>query len=423
MGEINKIIDDFFEDAAWTLVCGKEKEIYGESTEEKIVKKFVLTATLRRFDDIQTGYLSMLDDIDKLVCDKIDEKNSYVSYYKDKALLKTDVNVSGIIEELKHNCDGSEISEKLVDRIKKALLKKNGYKRIAQIYHYKKNHKSYEKMFEKTYREIVNEVIGKDKEYFFTINAVQEIEKRTKEIVGSAVKNAYDKICGYKHIPEKYKLNKEDYVLYMDRFTVPYVCIANDSQCFPCAYYDKVYSDCQAAEYLDLAKCYEDFSFRAKSIKSKLSEDEYSFLENNMLYTYKRYFKGVFSYIAGFDENTIDGLREENDGRRIISLNMMKEINLTIIMLMLITKKDKDFYKKENCSRFSTINNPAHLTVVKKSIQLYRELIKVAIIDEKAAERFINKHELSADKEELRIIESVDVNIDIEGMLNAINKL
>ena len=38
-------------------------------------------------------------------------------------------------------------------------------------------------------------------------------------------------------------------------------------------------------------------------------------------------------------------------------------------------------------------------------------------------ERFINKHELSADKEELRIIESVDVNIDIEGMLNAINQL
>ena len=57
MDEINKIIDNFFEDAAWTLVCGKEKEIYGESTEEKIVKKFVLTATLRSFDDIQTGYL------------------------------------------------------------------------------------------------------------------------------------------------------------------------------------------------------------------------------------------------------------------------------------------------------------------------------------------------------------------------------
>lgn len=423
MSEINKIIDNFFEDAAWTLVCGKEKEIYAETTEEKIVKKFVLTATLRRFDDIQTGYLSMLDDIDKLVCDKIDEKNSYVSYYKDKQLFKADVNVSGIIEELKHNHDSGEISEKLVDRVKKALLKKNGYKRIAQLYHYKKNHKSYEKMFEKTYREIVNGVIEKDKEYFFTINAVQEIEKRTKEIVGSAVKNAYDKICGYKHIPEKYKLNKEDYVLYMDRFTVPYTCIANDSQCFPCAYYDKVYNDCQAAEYLDLAKCHEDFSFIAESVKLKIPENKHVFLKSNTLHTYKRYFKGVFSYISGFDEDTIDGLREENDGIRIIPLNIIKEINLTIIMLMLITKKDKDFYKKENCSRFSIINNPAHLTVVKKTIQLYRELIKFVIIDEKAAERFINKHELSADKEELRIIESVDVNIEIEAMLNTINQL
>ena len=180
MSEINKIIDNFFEEAAWTIMYDNRKCF--ADLKEKWVADLTLTNECPLISEIQEEYLKLLDDIDKLVYGKIDENNSYVSYYKGNELFQTDVNISDIIEKVKQSSNSGDMAESLKEEVRKKLLEKNGYRRIAQLYYYKKNHRRYEEELEKAYREIVSHVIKRKRliEKIITVENDKRIRQCTK---------------------------------------------------------------------------------------------------------------------------------------------------------------------------------------------------------------------------------------------------
>ena len=232
MSEINKIIDDFFEAAAKSIMRNIADVLLENPRKNKGLKQNILDVIVAKgysTIEVQEKYLELLDEIDRLVYGEIDKKNSYVNYYKGNELFQTGVNISDIIEKVKQNSDSGDMAESLKEEVRKKLLEKNGYRRIAQLYYYKKNHKKYkEKQVEKAYREIVNEVIKKNENNYFSLTMAQKIEKRTKKIVGCAIRASYDKICSYKHIPENYKFSEECYVAYVDNLTYFHICIGKE---------------------------------------------------------------------------------------------------------------------------------------------------------------------------------------------------
>lgn len=417
--EIKNSINKFFEKAAKSLIRNFANKL-SESDRDKELKKILLEIILIEnypAIDVQNEYLELLDDIDKLVYGKKDENNSYVNYYKGNELFETDVNISDIIEKVKQSSNSGDMAESLKEEVKKRLIKKNGYRRIAQLYYYKKNHKKYkEKQVEKAYREIVNEVIEKNENNYFSLTLAQKIEKRTKKIVGCAIRASYDKICSYKHIPENYKFSEECYVAYVDNLTYFHICIGKEDVDCHSMYYSIVLKCAESLESVSLSECHKIFLNTVKQIKQKLVGENHGYLDCQ-LDAYKRYFRGVVTVTSGFNKETVDDLRKEIGEKNFITGNLVYKLNEAIVLLMLITKNDKDFFKKNNYSRFIFINNIAQLAVVKNIMKIYNDIITLRLREEEKVNMFIRQHRLY-DEKEIEIIMSADVEID--GLLDKI---
>lgn len=443
MNEIDKLIDEFFNKAVNPVLYDNKDKIPETPNRMKILK---LNVCLRVKDsnsnnnkdinsdnydkdydiDLQAEYLALLDKIDEAVVGVANvtetqkQKDTYSVYYSGNELFDTNINMPNLVEKAKRHNNGGDIAESLKIEIKEWLLKKNGHKRIAQLYYYKKNHKEYkEKKEEKAYREIVNEVIGKETDKYFTKATLRKVEKRTKEVVGCAIRASYDKLCDYKNIAEIYRFSEEEYVSYIDRLTNYHVCIEEEDRCQEGTYYSMVCNDAEDKEYIPLSDCYKFFLDTVKTIKSKVVGANYDYL-NCSLDTYKRYFRGVFTVVAGFKKDTVDNLRQEVNKSDIIFSGIVRKLNEMIVLLMLMTKSDKDFYKKESYSRFIFINNASQFSVVKGVITIYEEIIRIRIEGHIGANSFISNNKLLA-QEEIKIIESA--NVEIVNLLDKISDI
>lgn len=189
-------------------------------------------------------------------------------------------------------------------------------------------------------------------------------------------------------------------------------------------YHDLI--DVELGEYyfIDLSKCYRIFKEITKKLKAMLPKEKMELKKyfDVGIDAYKRYFKGVFSMVSGFKEITVEGFRDAT-GRRFIPKHIAKDINYVIIMLMLMTKRDNDFYKKVKYSRFQLINNPVELSVVKKAIELY-EIMFVSALEECIAEnkdekifQFIESCQLIDNSGEIKIIREANVDDKLESVV------
>lgn len=294
MSEINKIIDNFFEEAAWTIMYDNRKCF--ADLKEKWVADLTLTNECPLISEIQEEYLKLLDDIDKLVYGKIDENNSYVSYYKGNELFQTDVNISDIIEKVKQSSNSGDMAESLKEEVRKRLLEKNGYRRIAQLYYYKKNHKWYEKEVEEAYREIVDSVIGKyDVATFAVVELTdEEIKDRTEKQVENVINETYINVYENKNLNREYVLPKEEFkkTCEDDIFNYIYSNTVKEYNkegwyCFK-KYAGIIKERIEKCQYYSLSTCFESY-------KSSISDCK--ILSTS---SYERFFKRTITAMAGF---------------------------------------------------------------------------------------------------------------------------
>ena len=116
MSEINKIIDDFFEAAAKSIMRNIADVLLENPRKNKGLKQNILDVIVAKgysTIEVQEKYLELLDEIDRLVYGEIDKNNSYVSYYKNKKLFETDINISDIVEKVKHSSNSGDMAESL----------------------------------------------------------------------------------------------------------------------------------------------------------------------------------------------------------------------------------------------------------------------------------------------------------------------
>ena len=432
MNQIDKLIDEFFIKAVKPVLYDNKDKIPETPNRMKVLKLNVCLKVKdsnsnngidsdsdsdnydKDYDiDLQAEYLALLDRIDEAVVGVANvteiqnQKDTYSVYYSGNKLFDTNINMPDLIEKANRHNKGGDIAESLKIEIKEWLLKKNGHKRIAQLYYYKKNHKEYkEKKEEKAYREIVNEVIGKETVKYFTKATLRMVEKHTSKVVGCAIRASYDELCAYENIAERYRFSEEEYVIYIDKLTNYHVCIEKEDICRQGAYYSMVRNGAEDKDYISLSDCFKFYAETVDMIKMKLLGTNYDYLDCS-LDTYKRYFRGVFTVVAGFKKDTVDNLRQEVNKSNIIFCGIVHKLNEMIALLMLMTKRDKDFYKKESYSRFTFINNSSQLSVVKGVMNIYEEIIRIRIEEDIGANSFITENKLLA-QEEIKIIESAN---------------
>ena len=419
MSEINKIIDNFFEEAAWTIMYDNRKCF--ADLKEKWVADLTLTNECPLISEIQEEYLKLLDDIDKLVYGKIDENNSYVSYYKNKELFETDINISDIVEKVKQSSNSGDMAESLKEEVRKKLLEKNGYRRIAQLYYYKKNHKWYAEELEKAYREVIVEIIDGDEENCFIVPVCRKVESRTQEIVGCAANAAYFDIY-HDDVSDKYKPNIEDYIADINSNTPLCVMAVNNSTKPVYKYYKNVIDIIDDSQRISIGASCEDLCQIADLYENKLNiiklkgkkEKEEAGVSRRK---YDDFFKLIFTNIAGYDYYNINRLCNNKFQNKFILKTMSNDLNYILLALLTMAGGNKEEYKNKKFSRFVLINDVIDYGIVREAIIIYRSLIKAAIKNMELQETVIESCEADA-VEEVELFLNSDVKKNLPELID-----
>ena len=418
MSEINKIIDKFFEEAAWTIMYDNRKCF--ADLKGKWVADLFLTNEYPYTSDIQGEYLKLFDGIDKLVYGKIDEKNSYVSYYKGNELFETDVNISDIIGKIKQSSNSGDMAESLKEEVKKRLLKKNGYRRIAQLYYYKKNHKWYEEDVEEAYREVIVEIIDGDEENCFIVTVCRKVESRTQEIVGCAIRASYDEISKNECIPREYVPSEEDYIAHINNSTPIYAHMSDDDSGCETPYYDAIMFVSRDSAFISIYKCEKDFETIIDNLANHKSlfgnQKRFDKLIVTSDKTYVRYFHNTFSYILGYDNKMMEDIINTRKSPKFIFYMISKDLNRILSMLIYMTNGNKTHYGEKTFSRFSIINNLTELLVVKAAIKIFDIMINSAIDNESVRNEIINRHVKREAISEIELIKETTIEQDLSQM-------
>jgi len=381
MSEINKIIDNFFEAAAKSIMRNIADVLLENPRKNKGLKQNILDVIVAKgysTIEVQEKYLELLDEIDRLVYGEIDKKNSYVNYYKDNELFETDINISDIIEKVKKSSNRGDIVESLKEDVKKRLLEKNGYRRIAQLYYYKKNHKWYEEELEKAYREIVSHVIKRKRliEKIITVENDKRIREITQKVVYHQAEKEYESIYGNPQLPKEYKVRKSAYYSELNNQSALFICKVSDNYLenrFQ-KYKNELSGIIETILFLSLEECYDEY------------KKEYGAVSNHVMNksVFRRFFSLTLMGIAGFEFNSKNTLTYDLRGKFILK-ELCPLLSCLVQYYNELYGKAKDvkrMYYDSEFTRFKIINSLKEFCAASYTLELFVTILATRAKDD-----------------------------------------
>lgn len=387
MSKVNMIIEEFYEKAAKSILSDSVNGLPEDTAQNKKIKLDVLVEKNYKHINIQKEFLKMLDNIDIEVFGTVDESNSYVKYYKGYKLLDESIDVTEIIGKVIKKNGGSITGKSVITEIKKELLEKNSYMRIAELYYYKKNDKWYEQEVEEAFREVVDDTIGKrDKDtVMFSVNIEDVIKEKTQNHVDKLIDDIYEKVYLNENLKEKYRITIDEFKKRCEQTVFNYI-YDNVAAKHPKPTNNSIFGKyaviintrIRSNQYYTLPECYAEYKMQIETpiIKNKSS--------------YERFYKCTVTALAGFNYAE---LADELEFKNHFILNtMVKELNIIIKYLSekmgkvkyLIDVKDVIMKEGDNTGTFRKldikdikkyINSIEDINRIDRLITLYMQII------------------------------------------------
>ena len=200
-------------------------------------------------------------------------------------------------------CKGENVSKaKLIRKAKKLLMTRVCPVRVASIFYYKPFHKEYVQTLYEPFSKMLSDIIDKEK-FPFTKTAMKSIQKRTKEIVSVALRNAYNNIYEKLNIPANRKPSITKFEQNIAVSSPVLVCVTSSKMTLNDKskseqQYGKAVQDCvEETQFMTWEESYEEFA--AKYPNTMTLNTYLTFVK-----THLPVFSGLLVSGEGFDELT-----------------------------------------------------------------------------------------------------------------------
>ncbi|MGN0679706.1 MAG: hypothetical protein ACI4JS_08600 [Oscillospiraceae bacterium] len=404
----NTLLDNFYNEIA-EMVCD---EICCDNCQHNNKCHFDTAMKCKDKSDINEMFFSMLDNVSKTLCDKTTDSSDmpYSEYYINVSVIDWNKEIdrikSALVKSVK-GCKGDDGSKaKLVGKAKKLLMTRVSPFRVAGIFYYKPFHREYAQTLYEPFSKMLSDMVDKDK-LPFTKTAMKSVQKRTKEIVGIALRNAYNNIYEKPYIPANRKPSITKFEQNITASSPVLVCVTSSKTVMNAKnksemQYEKAVQDsAEESQFMTWEESYEEFAAKYPNTMT--------------LNTYLTFVKTHLPVLYGTDKNTIKALlnRKIANGKYVIKTSSDEFADYVNYCYGIFKRRGKRFAYE---SRFELIQSLEDLAAIHYLLVEYN-----VILESRLPEDEFKK--LSADIKKNNKKAFVEINIILDSGASAAVKL